>query len=253
MGAKGRSLAASAPGSWPGAAAGLPPQTFHPPKPPNGGDRIARLRGSGASQARMSDLLPSCRPVRGLIREEEGDIIRSASEPGAHAARLWPSAAWRLDSCWARGARRNPGLTPPGYGLPPLRGSIRAGLEVRVGTWGSRRQAIRLWRIAASRLDSCSARGARRNLGLTPPGYGLSPLRGSIRAGLGARAGTLGLTPPGYGLPPLRGWNCRRVRGLASSALGRCPAPRHIRHAVTAARRVHGSTDRDPGMSKDDA
>jgi len=45
---------------------------------------------------------------------------------------------------------------------------------------------------------------AASDLGLTPPGYDLTPLRGC--ADSGAHGGIhLGLTPPGYDLSPLRG------------------------------------------------
>src|SRR5271169_3973295 len=53
--------------------------------------------------------------------------------------------------------------------------------------------------------------GARTaDLGLTPPGYTMSPLRGLEC--VSARTAHLGLTPPGCTMSPLRGLECVSAR-----------------------------------------
>ncbi len=120
-----------------------------------------------------------CRPVRGSIPEQPTGPL--CSKPGADAARLRSVAAFAAQSQKNQRDRsaQNLGLAPPGYDLSP-----RSGLGTRQE--GMPGGAIRSGPGAGTaRLRSAAPVGAQsqknqrdrsaQNLGLTPPGYVLSP------------------------------------------------------------------------------
>ena len=125
-------------------------------------------------------------PLRGSERERRG--------PRTWGLRHQAIRCRRFAARNEKRATADLGLTPPGYTMSPLRGSERTDADRRPGayatrlydvaawTWGLRRQAIRCRRFAARNADARTT-----DLGLTPPGYTMSPLRGSERDAADAR------------------------------------------------------------------
>ena len=200
-----------------------------------GGEVAGVWSGPGAHAARLYDVAPlglgsggrlvgtwgsrrqavRCRPVG--AREVAGVW----SGPGAHATRLYDIAPSGLGKWRAFG--RDVGLTPPGCTMSPRWGlGCGGGLA---GTWGLRHQAIRCrpvgaWDVAGVRLGP-GAHAARlydvaplglgkcrdfgQDLGLTPPGYTMSPRWG---LGCGGRSvGTWGSRRQAVRCRPVRAWD----------------------------------------------